>query len=88
MSISAGFFAGDTLNFTNQNGITGSYNGSTGVLTLTGSASLANYQTALRSITFSSTSDNPTSFGTDTSRTITWTANDGTLEQHGRHQHA
>ena len=87
VSISSGFLAGDTLNFTNQNGITGSYNSSTGVLTLTGSATLANYQTALRSITFSSTSDNPTSFGTDTSRTITWTANDGTLEQHGRHQH-
>ena len=25
VSISSGFFAGDTLNFTNQNGITGSY---------------------------------------------------------------
>ena len=79
VSISAGFLAGDALNFTNQNGITGSYNGSTGVLTLTGSTTVANYQTALRSITFSSTSDNPTSFGTDTSRTIGWTASDGTL---------
>ena len=79
VSISAGFLSGDALNFTNQNGITGSYNGSTGVLTLTGIASLANYQTALRSITFSSASDNPTSFGTDTSRTIGWTASDGTL---------
>ena len=29
---------GDTLNFTNQNGITGSYNSGTGVLTLSGSA--------------------------------------------------
>ena len=79
VAISAGFLSGDALNFTNQNGITGSYNGSTGVLTLTGSALLATYQTALRSITFSSTSDNPTSFGTDTSRTIGWTASDGTL---------
>ena len=79
VSISSGFFAGDTLNFTDQNGITGSYNSGTGVLTLTGSASVGNYQTALRSITFSSTSDNPTNFGTDTSRTISWTANDGAL---------
>ncbi len=76
---SGGFVTGDTLNFTDQNGISGSYNSGTGVLTLTGSASVANYQTALRSITFSSTSDNPTSFGANTSRTITWTVNDGAL---------
>ena len=79
VSISGGFFAGDRLNFSTQNGITGSYNSGTGVLTLTGSSLRANYQTALDSITFSSTSDNPTNFGTDTSRTITWTANDGAL---------
>ncbi len=79
VSISSGLFAGDTLNFTNQNGISGSYDSGTGVLTLTGSASVANYQAALRSITFSSPSDNPTSFGSDTSRTITWQANDGAL---------
>ena len=79
VSITSGLFAGDTLNFTNQNGISGSYNSGTGVLTLTGSASVANYQAALQSITFSSTSDNPTNFGTSASRTISWTANDGTL---------
>src|SRR5207253_2812742 len=73
----SGFVAGDTLNFTGQNGISGSYDSGTGVLTLTGSSTVASYQTALRSITFSSTSDNPTAFGTDTSRTISWTANDG-----------
>ena len=39
VSIGAGFLAGDTLNFTNQNGITGSYERRTGVLTLTGTAS-------------------------------------------------
>ena len=74
-----GLFAGDTLKFTNQNGIIGSYDSGTGVLTLSGSASVANYQTALRSITFSSPSDNPTNFGSDPSRTITWQANDGAL---------
>ena len=79
VSISGGFVTGDTLNFTSQNGISGSYNSSTGALTLTGSASVANYQTALRSITFSSSSDNPTNSGVNTSRTISWTANDGTL---------
>ncbi|HEX4143756.1 MAG TPA: Calx-beta domain-containing protein, partial [Pirellulales bacterium] len=45
---------GDTLIFNTQNGITGSYTG--GVLTLTGSSSPANYQTALQSVTFSTTS--------------------------------
>ncbi len=53
VSIGTGFLAGDTLNFTNQNGITGSYNAATGVLMLSGTASLANYQAALDSITFS-----------------------------------
>ena len=79
VSIGSGLFAGDTLSFVNQNGITGSYDGSTGVLTLTGSASVANYQAALQSITFSSASDNPTNFGDNPSRTINWTANDGAL---------
>ena len=76
VSISAGFFAGDQLNFTNQNGITGSYNIGTGVLTLTGPATLAEYEAALRSITFSSTSDNPTNSGANASRTVTWTVKD------------
>ena len=53
MKIGTGLTAGDTLNFTNQSGITGSYDSATGTLTLTGTASLANYQTALDSITYS-----------------------------------
>ncbi len=40
----------DVLNFTDQNGITGSYAG--GVLTLTGDASVADYQAAVRSVTY------------------------------------
>jgi hypothetical protein len=76
VAISAGLLAGDTLHFTNQNGISGSF--ASGVLTLSGSATVAQYQTALRSITFdNTTNDNPTSFGTDMSRTITWQVNDG-----------
>src|SRR6266852_2860168 len=78
VTISSGFFFGDTLNFTNQFGITGNYDAATGVLTLSGSDTLAHYQTALRSVTFSSTSHNPTDVGTDTSRTIDWQVNDGT----------
>ena len=56
VSISSGLTGGDVLNFTAQNGISGSYNASTGVLTLSGSASAANYQAALASISFSNTS--------------------------------
>ncbi len=78
VSITAGLLAGDRLNFTNQNGITGSYNAGTGVLTLTGTASLANYQAALESITYSSTSLTPTNLGGDPTRTVTWQVNDGT----------
>ncbi|HEY4941090.1 MAG TPA: M10 family metallopeptidase C-terminal domain-containing protein [Rhizomicrobium sp.] len=75
VAILAGFTAGDALNFTNQNGISGSF--ASGTLTLSGVASLADYQTALRSVTFSSSSDDPT-FNGATSRTIGFTANDGT----------
>ncbi|WP_445635253.1 hypothetical protein NSTC745_07193 [Nostoc sp. DSM 114161] len=74
ISITSGFVAAqDILGFTAQNGISGSY--SNGVLTLTGSASVADYQTALRSITYQNTSDNPSS----TTRTISFIVNDGSL---------
>src|SRR4029077_6958309 len=53
-AISGGFLAGDVLSFANQNGISGLYSG--GVLTLSGTATVAQYQAALESITFSSTS--------------------------------
>jgi hypothetical protein len=74
VAITAGFVsADDTLAFTNQLGISGNYNSGTGVLTLTGTTTVNNYQTALRSVTYANGSDNPT-----TSRTITFTANDAT----------
>jgi hypothetical protein len=73
ISITAGFVsAQDTLAFTNQLGITGTYNSGTGVLTLAGTTTVANYQTALRSVTYQNSSDNPTA-----SRTITFSATDG-----------
>jgi hypothetical protein len=42
VTIGTGFLGGDTLHFINQNGITGNYVSGTGVLTLSGTASLAN----------------------------------------------
>jgi VCBS repeat-containing protein len=75
---STNFQAGDTLHFTNQNGITGTYSAATHTLTLSGSSSVLNYQTALRSVTFDNLSnDNPTNFGNNPSRTVTWQVDDG-----------
>jgi VCBS repeat-containing protein len=72
VTIGAGRDAADALHFANQNGITGSaYDSGTGVLTLTGSASKANYQTALRSITFDSAG------GATGDRTISFRVEDG-----------
>ena len=73
--ISAGFQSGDELVFTNQSGITGSYNAGTGVLTLTGTASLADYQTALRSIGYRHTGDDP-----QVSKSVEFTVNDGAAD--------
>lgn len=75
VSITGGFVsAQDVLIFTNQNGISGTYTAATGVLALTGPpTSLANYQTALRSITYNNTSQNPNT----ANRTVTFVVNDG-----------
>lgn len=69
--ISSNYVGGqDSLLFTNQNGIVGSLNGNT--LLLTGSASLAHYQTALRSVRYANSAASP-----DTStRTITFSVTD------------
>ena len=64
----------DVLAFINQNGITGSFDALTGTLTLTGSSSVANYQAALRSVTYVNSSATPSTLA----RTISFIANDGT----------
>ncbi|WP_189688244.1 cadherin domain-containing protein, partial [Pseudorhodoferax aquiterrae] len=75
VTISGNYVNGqDVLAFVNANGITGSWNAATGVLTLTGSATVANYQAALRSITYVNTSDNPST----ATRTVSFVVNDGT----------
>ena len=52
----------------------------TGVLTLSGSASKANYETAFESITYQNTNtDDPD----NTDRTVTWVVNDGTVNSSG-----
>jgi hypothetical protein len=76
VAITGGFVDGDTLDVVAGGTITASYDGATGVLTLTGQATPAQYRAVLASISFTSTSDNPTSFGTRPTRTITWSLTD------------
>ncbi|WP_027585384.1 hypothetical protein, partial [Prolixibacter bellariivorans] len=59
----------DVLSFTNQNGITGTFDKSKGALVLTGDASPANYQAAVRSITY--TNDAEFSSVNNEQRTLT-----------------
>ena len=63
----------DILGFTDQNGITGSFDASSGIMSLSGTASISNYQSALRSVTYENTSEEPTT----TIRTIGFSVNDG-----------
>jgi large repetitive protein len=60
VTIRGGFNANqDILVFADQLNIVGNFNSVTGVLTLTGRATLLDYQVALRSITYANTSDSP-----------------------------
>ena len=72
VSITSGFQASeDALIFVNQNGITGSY--AAGILTLSGSASVADYQTALRSVSYVNASEAPSG----AARTVSYQVDDG-----------
>jgi len=72
--ISAGYAPGeDVLSFVNQLGITGVWDAGSGTLTLSGLASVADYETALRSVRFVNASQNPT----EGLRTIEFTVDDG-----------
>ncbi|MEQ8303852.1 MAG: Ig-like domain-containing protein [Cyclobacteriaceae bacterium] len=74
ISISNNFLASDDqLNFVNQNGISGSFNSTSGILTLTGNATLANYTTALSSIEF----ENNNVGASGLTRTVSFVADDG-----------
>lgn len=68
----------DVLSFANQLGITGLFNATTGTMTLTGTSSVGNYRTALRSVKFS-TSGLATS---TTTRTLTIAVSDDFLPTH------
>ena len=73
--ISSGFQSGDQLNFTDTAEITGTYTPGTGVLALTGTATVAQYQAALRTIEFETTNGNPSA-----SKTVEFKVNDGDVD--------
>jgi VCBS repeat-containing protein len=77
VAITAGFQTGqDVLACGNcAGGISANYVAASGILTLSGAATLGAYQTALRSVTYFNSSDNPNI----APRTITWIGNDGAL---------
>jgi hypothetical protein len=77
ISISRGYVQGeDILALSPQAGITVSWNPTTATLTLSGTATTAAYQQALRNITFANTKG----FSTSGQRSISITVNDGNLE--------
>ncbi|HKP90940.1 MAG TPA: Ig-like domain-containing protein [Thermoleophilaceae bacterium] len=73
--IATGFDAGDELVYNEFAGIVGNYDSETGVLTLTGTASVVDYTTALRSIAFRTTAESPSA-----SKSVEFTVNDGDLD--------
>lgn len=80
ISIDEGFTQGDKLEFVNNNNslygnITSTYDSSLGILNLSGSATIEQYENALKAVTYSSTSNAPTE--NTTSRTFTWQVDDG-----------
>jgi VCBS repeat-containing protein len=66
--------AQDVLSFATMGPISGAFNPLTGRLTLTGADSPANYEAALRTVTYTNTSEAPSTL----QRTVTWRVNDGT----------
>ena len=61
VSVATNFSTGDVLSYTGSlpSGVSGNYNATTGVLTFSGSATLAEYEALLRTVKFNSTSSSP-----------------------------
>ncbi len=63
----------DLLTFTPITGVSGTFNPGTGTINFTGTATLTSYQTLLRSVHYSNSSENPNT----AQRTVTMVVNDG-----------
>jgi len=69
--------AGTTSGTIAGSGIAYNYNSTTGAMVLTGAATVAEYQSAIASVTFSTSGDNVTNYGYSTSRTVSFSVFDG-----------
>jgi hypothetical protein len=76
VAISTGWIAGDSLAATEAYGVTSSFDAAQGILTLTGIASIAQYREVLRSVTFTTASNDPSADRAAESRTLTVTVTD------------
>src|SRR5262249_54351039 len=74
----ATFLTGDTLavDTTGFAAITASYDSTAGILTLTGADTPDDYRQVPAKVTFTTPSDNPTNFGSDQTRIVTWVVKD------------
>jgi lipopolysaccharide export system protein LptA len=78
VTIGSGFLPGDTLAAnTSGTNITASYDSTTHTLTLSGTASVQDYQKVLESVTYSFPGTGDPTQGGNTTRTISWAVNDG-----------
>lgn len=77
VSIGSGFVNTDALSVQTVAGIAASYNAATGVLSLTGTAPLADYQAVLRTLSFRSGADPSVPAGGYSSRSIVIAVSDG-----------
>ena len=78
VTITSGLLAGDTLAVdTTGTNIAAVYNAGSGVLTLSGTDTIAHYNGVLQNIIYSSSAVDPTNGGADRVRTISWQVGDG-----------
>jgi VCBS repeat-containing protein len=83
VSIASGFVDGDVLTVNGQQsgtfaGIDFAYDAGRRALAFTRPEEVADYQTLMQAVQFQSTSDNPTNFGANPTRTLAWGLHDGT----------
>ncbi|WP_193909630.1 beta-propeller fold lactonase family protein [Cellvibrio polysaccharolyticus] len=76
VSITSGFISTDTLAVQTVAGISASYDSAVGILTLSGNATLADYQTALRSLSYQAGADPSLAAGASSSRNIAFSVTD------------
>lgn len=80
VTVASGLVDSDMLSVTPQGNISASYNSSTGILTLTGTDTLAAYQAVLRTVRFQAGNDSSLDAGQTSTKTIAFRVFDGNNE--------